>query len=71
MPLKLCQVIITKDGQEDRPLLATFVDLLQSSIGALAREQRRRSSAQLAHVGEGEMTDDAGVLSPAPKAEAG
>ena len=46
------QVIITKDGQEDRPLAAAFVDMLQSSIGASARERQKRAHAQLAPASE-------------------
>ena len=42
------QVIITKDGQEDRPLSAAFVELLQNSIGLSARERQKRALADLA-----------------------
>lgn len=44
LPL-ICKVIITKDGQEDRPLSASFVDMLQSSVGASARERQKVSIA--------------------------
>ena len=70
----LFKVIITKDGQEDRPLAATFVDMLQSSVGASARERQKHSIAsQLPGGGGGDFNaaDEGmpaawGFLVPAP-----
>lgn len=41
-------MIVTKDGQEERPLAAAFTDSLQSSIGSAAREHERRLQAESA-----------------------
>ena len=55
-------MIITKDGQEDRPLLASFVDLLQSNVGISARERQKRAVAELVSGGEGGDSDDGGAF---------
>lgn len=60
------QVIITKDGQEDRPLLASFVDVLQSNVGTSARERQKRSVAELVSGAEGGESDDGGAPSLHP-----
>ncbi len=46
-------MIITKDGQEDRPLSAAFVELLQNSVGQSARERQKRALTDLAPVTNG------------------
>ena len=46
--LSLLQVIMTRDGQEERPLAAAFAESLQSAAGAAARDRERRSAAESA-----------------------
>ena len=55
-------MIITKDGQEDRPLSAAFVELLQNSVGQSARERQKRALTDLAPVTNG--TDEGTTVLP-------
>lgn len=41
-------MIVTKDGQEERPLAASFVEALQSAVGTAARDAERRAHAESA-----------------------
>ena len=58
--LSLLQVIMTRDGQEERPLAAAFAESLQSAAGAAARDRERRSAAESA-LAEDPNDDPAGA----------
>ena len=41
-------MVVTKDGQEERPLAASFAEALQSAVGMAARDAQRRAQAESA-----------------------
>lgn len=56
----MMQVVVTKDGQEERPLAAAFADALQSAVGTAARDAERRAQAESA-LAEDPDDDSAGA----------
>jgi hypothetical protein len=52
---------VTKDGQEERPLAASFAEALQSAVGTAARDAQRRAQAESALAEDPDDDTAAGV----------